>query len=100
MAGGQNLHFVEDHDLPPAVYAEQFADPDETKAVPAEDLLKQARMIIATELGYDPLLREYVRDQFKLHAQVSCVPTDKGKIKIDQFHPYYVSLNRNMSEFN
>lgn len=90
MSGGQNLHFVEDHDLAPIVYAEQFADPDPAKALPSEDLLRQARMIIATELGYDPLLRQYVRDEFKQHAQISCVPTDRGKVKIDQFHAYYV----------
>ena len=91
LAGGQNLHFVEDHDLAPIVYAEQFVDPDPIKALHPEDVLKQARMIVATELGYDPLLRQYVREQFKLHAQVSCLPTDSGKIKIDRFHPYYVS---------
>lgn len=90
LSGGQNLHFVEDHDLAPIVYAEQFGDPDPAKALPAEELLRQARMIIATELGLDPLLRQSVRDQFKQHAQVSCLPTDRGKLKLDQHHAYYV----------
>ncbi|EJD02347.1 transcription elongation factor SPT6 [Fomitiporia mediterranea MF3/22] len=90
MSAGHNVHFVEDKDLSPAAFAEQYADPDPSKALPAEDLLRQARMIIATELGIDPLLRRHVRDTFKNHAQISILPTDRGKTKIDDHHVYYV----------
>jgi transcription elongation factor SPT6 len=45
---------VDDQDLAPEAYAEQFMDPDPAKALPASELLRRARMIIATELGKDP----------------------------------------------
>ncbi|THH00428.1 hypothetical protein EW145_g7080 [Phellinidium pouzarii] len=86
---GHNVHFVEDHELPPIAYAEQFSDPDPTKAISPEELLRQARMIIATELGTDPLLRRHMRELFKTSAQVSVLPTERGKHKIDEYHAYY-----------
>lgn len=90
MSSGHNVHFVEDQELSPLAFAEQYADPDPFKALPAEDLLRKARMIIATELGIDPLLRRHVRDLFKNFAQVSILPTDRGKKKIDDHNIFYV----------
>ena len=92
---GRSIHFIEDQDVPPMAYAEQFADPDPSKALPPEELLRQARLIISTQLGADPLLRRHVRDLYKNFAQVSVSPTEKGKSKIDEYHTYYVSMNHN-----
>ncbi len=87
-----HVHFIEDQDLNPLTYAERFADPDPARALPAEELLRQARMIIATELGKDPLLRNHIRQAFKEDGQVSVLPTERGKTKIDEHHPYFVGI--------
>ncbi|KAI0831325.1 transcription elongation factor Spt6 [Trametes gibbosa] len=84
-----NTHFVEEQELNPLAYAEQFADPDVTRAQPADELLARARMIIATELGKDPLLRQEMRNTFKSNALVSVSPTERGITKIDEQHPYF-----------
>lgn len=89
---GHNLHFVDDRDLSPAAYADQFVDPESSEAISPEELLRQARLIIATELGADPLLRKHVRKVFKEHAVVSVLPTDRGKVRIDEYNKYYVSM--------
>lgn len=86
----ETAHFVEDAELAPEAFAEQFADPDPAKALPAVELLRRARMIIATELGKDPLLRKEMRKVFKEHARVSVLPTERGINKIDEHHPYFV----------
>lgn len=91
MTDGHNVHFVEDADLPPIALADQYVDPDPTKARPAEDSLRQARMILATELSADPILRQEIRKLFKAHGQISTLPTERGKSKIDEFHSYNVS---------
>ncbi|KAI0726619.1 transcription elongation factor Spt6 [Fomitopsis betulina] len=84
-----HTHFVEDQELNPQTYAEQFADPDASRAQSAEQLLGRARMILATELGKDPLLRQRIRDAFKNDAVVSVLPTERGVAKIDEFHPFF-----------
>ncbi|KAJ7581475.1 transcription elongation factor SPT6 [Mycena floridula] len=86
---GSSLNFTENQDLNPLVYAEQFADPDSTKALAPEELLARARMILSTELGKDPVLREAVRQIFKDEAMITVEPTPKGAQKIDENHPYY-----------
>ena len=88
----RNTHFVEEQELNPLAYAEQFVDPDANHAQSAEELLARARMIIATELGKDPLLRQEIRNIFKANAQVSVLPTERGISKIDEHHPYFVRL--------
>ena len=90
---GTKPYWVEDQDLAPESYAEQFVDPDPAKAQPASELLRRARMIIATELGKDPLLRQVVRQKFKTFARVSVQPTERGLNKIDEHHPYFVCLH-------
>ncbi|KAF9013878.1 SH2 domain-containing protein [Cyathus striatus] len=84
-----HVHFVEDQELNPIVYAEQFVDPDPAKTQSPEDLLKRARMILSTELGKDPLLRNKTRERFKEEAQITVEPTERGMSKIDEFHPYF-----------
>jgi len=68
---------VDDQDLAPESYAEQFIDPDPAKALPALELLHCARTFIATELGKDPLLQA-VGQKSKASAQVSVLPTKTG----------------------
>ncbi len=88
----ENTHFLEEQDLEPLAYAEQFVDPDLNKTQTPEELLKRARMILSTELGKDPLLRQEIRKRFKADALVSVLPTDRGIAKIDKHHPYFVSI--------
>ena len=83
-------YFVEDQDLPPFVHAEAFGDPNQERFVSPELLLQQARMLLATELGKDPLLRKDVRERFKHDGVVTVAPTEKGLTKIDDHHPYNV----------
>ena len=82
--------FVEDQDLPPSVHAEAFGDPNHERFISPEHLLQQARMLLATELGKDPLLRKDVRDRFKQDGLITVVPSEKGLTKIDDHHPYNV----------
>ncbi|GJE87155.1 transcription elongation factor Spt6 [Phanerochaete sordida] len=86
---GKNTRLVEEQDVEPLAYADQFVDPDPSKALPPEELLRRARMIIATELGKDPLLRQEMRDRFRREARVSVKPTERGISKLDEQHPYY-----------
>ncbi|KAF8212158.1 transcription elongation factor SPT6 [Mycena galopus ATCC 62051] len=83
------VHFVQDQELNPLVYAEQFASPDPLRALPAEELLRRARMIMATELGKDPLLRDHMRKLFRDEARVSVEPTEHGVSKISEFDNYF-----------
>ncbi|KAF8964059.1 transcription elongation factor SPT6 [Flammula alnicola] len=84
-----HVHFVDDLDFNPIAYAEQFVDSDPAKAQTSEELLRKARMIFATELGKDPLLRNEIRQLFKQEARVSVEPTERGLTKIDENHPYF-----------
>ncbi|KAI0093685.1 transcription elongation factor Spt6 [Irpex rosettiformis] len=82
-------HFLQEQELSPQAYAETFADPDPSKAQSPEELLRRARMILATELGKDPLLRQEMRNCFKTDALVSISPTERGISKIDEHHKYF-----------
>jgi transcription elongation factor SPT6 len=83
------LHFIDDNELSPEALADQYIDPDGNSQT-AETTLARARMILATELGKDPLLRQEVRALFKNQALVSCVPTERGIVKINEFSPWFV----------
>ncbi|KAF9246316.1 SH2 domain-containing protein [Melanogaster broomeanus] len=82
-------NFVEDQELNPVAFAEQFTDPDASVPQTSEEMLRRARMILATELGKDPLLRQSMRDLLRTEAQISVQPTDRGVNKIDEHHPYF-----------
>jgi transcription elongation factor SPT6 len=84
------VHFIDDHELKPEAYAEEYIDIDGSGTT-SEAVLAKARMILATELGKDPLLRDHIRDLFKTNAHVSCSPTERGQVKIDEFKPWFVS---------
>ena len=58
--------------------------------ISADKILKRAKLLVATQISKDPLMRKEVREIFKNSAEVSCYPTDKGLVKIDEHHPYYV----------
>ena len=83
---------MEEQDSEPLVFADQFVDPDPSKALAPEELLRRARMILATELGKDPILRQEMRNRFKADALITVTPTERGIAKIDEFHPYFVRL--------
>ncbi|TFK29990.1 transcription elongation factor SPT6 [Coprinopsis marcescibilis] len=87
--GSVNTNYVQDPELNPVAFAEQFADPDPAKAQAPEQLLARARMILATELGKDPLLRREIRKLFQEEALISIEPTERGVTKIDDHHPYF-----------
>lgn len=84
-----HLHDIEDPELSPLAFADQFVDPDPSRAPSAEQLLDRARLILATELGKDPLLRNAIRKKFKDEALISVEPTERGITKIDEHHPYF-----------
>jgi transcription elongation factor SPT6 len=42
---------VDDQDLAPESYAEQFIDPDPAKALPGSELLRRASMVIHQQKG-------------------------------------------------
>ncbi|KAF8163355.1 transcription elongation factor SPT6 [Crassisporium funariophilum] len=84
-----HVHFIDDQEVVPLAYAEQYEDSDPTKAQSPEELLRKARMILATELGKDPLLRIQIRKLFKEEARVTVEPTERGITKIDENHPYF-----------
>ncbi|KAG5645250.1 hypothetical protein DXG03_006667 [Asterophora parasitica] len=95
------VHFVDDQELNPVVYAEQFCDPDPTKAQDPEDLLRRAQLIFSTELGKDPLLRNKMRKLFQEEARISVEPTERGITKIDEHHLYFnfkYLLNKSIRE--
>ncbi|KAJ3517179.1 hypothetical protein NLJ89_g675 [Agrocybe chaxingu] len=84
-----HVHFIDDVDLNPLVFAEQYSDSDPAKAQRPEELLRRARLILSTELGKDPLLRSQIRKLFKEEARISVEPTERGINKIDENHPYF-----------
>ncbi|KAG6851027.1 hypothetical protein H0H93_004514 [Arthromyces matolae] len=89
MTPDQRAHFVDDQELNPLAFAEQFSDPDPVKAQPADELLRRARFLLSTELGKDPLLRNQIRKIFQEEARVSVEPTERGISKIDEHHQYF-----------
>lgn len=84
---------VEDQDLAPHAYADQFLDAETPFAQSVEELLRRARLILATEIGRDPQIRHFVRENFKRLAVVSVNPTERGVTKIDEYHPYFVRIS-------
>lgn len=50
-----------------------------------------AKLIVVHELVRDPLLRREARRYYLDYAVVNVTPTDKGRSKIDELNPAYVS---------
>jgi len=104
--------FLDDPDLPPSQHVIPYVDaekhrlmeierkrwasnptaqnePSPSKEITAESMLERARLLIAMELGKDPLLRGEIRNLFKKSAHLSCLPTEKGLVTIDENHPCF-----------
>ena len=86
----KKTHVTLDEMVDPLAYAEQFTSETTIGGKTPQEQLNLARMILATELGRDPLLRMEIRKVFEKRAVISVIPTDKGNNKIDEFHPYHV----------
>lgn len=105
-------YFIDDPDLPPPEHAAPYVQDELDRLgeldrkrralgrvdegshrndISADKILKRAKLLVATEISKDPLMRKEIREIFKNSAEVSCYPTDKGLVKIDEHHPYYVS---------
>ncbi|KAJ7063371.1 transcription elongation factor SPT6 [Mycena amicta] len=84
-----HVNFLVEQELNPLVYAEQFVSPDPLQEQTPEELLRRARMILATELGKDPMLRDYMRKTFKDDGLVTVDPTDQGVLKIGEDDPFF-----------
>lgn len=89
VADNQKRWITEDPDTTPLKLAEEFLEETRTSRSP-EEVLHTARMIIATELGKNPQLRQITRDRFRAAAVITVKPTEKGLNKIDGQHPYTV----------
>lgn len=50
------------------------------------------RTLQVQEFARNPTLKQIVRQQFKELGMLTIRPTEKGLIKIDDFHPYFVRL--------
>jgi transcription elongation factor SPT6 len=55
-----------------------------------EMVLQGARSIIALEIASDPSIRQFVRKIFDSDALVSIFPTERGRLEIEENHPFYV----------
>ncbi|KAF7323037.1 Transcription elongation factor Spt6 [Mycena chlorophos] len=83
------LVFPIEQEFNPLVYADQFLSPDPLQEQTPEEVLRRARMILATELGKDPLLRDKMRRKFKEEGHVTVVPTDTGVLKISEDDTFF-----------
>ncbi|KAF7304824.1 Transcription elongation factor Spt6 [Mycena kentingensis (nom. inval.)] len=83
------VHFLAEQELNPFVFAEQFVDPNPLLEETSDEVLRRARLIVATELGKDPQLRETMRETFKKGGCITVEPTDQGVVKIGDSNPYF-----------
>lgn len=49
------------------------------------------KMVLAQEIGSDPLVRKAIRRDWESRAVVNVKPTEKGFTVIDDLHPMHVS---------
>ncbi|CAM9863695.1 unnamed protein product, partial [Choristocarpus tenellus] len=54
-----------------------------------EAILKGVRHILAREIAAEPRIKALCRRLFQKYAEVSTVPTSRGREEIDAFHPLY-----------
>jgi transcription elongation factor SPT6 len=80
------------------VLAESYVSTAQGLAASDEDVIRTARFIFASELGKDPRLKKWAREQFKMKAQITVKPTEKGVNHIDEQHPYAVSSRAHREE--
>lgn len=89
---GENLrdnyqrHEVDQYPIGPLEVAGDFV----SKRFPtAEDALKAARYVVATQISCDPVVRKCVRQTYFERAKINIKPTKKGVKEIDENHPCY-----------
>ncbi|CAL8073118.1 unnamed protein product [Orchesella dallaii] len=54
-----------------------------------EEVLKAAKLMLATQISREPDVRRCVREAFFERATISCCPTKKGQKEIDEAHPCF-----------
>ncbi len=54
----------------------------------SDDLFTSASLFLATEIGFEPKIRQQLRSQFNVYAVINTRPTEEGKRVIDAFHFY------------
>lgn len=87
---GQKHHFKDDPHLGPDQYATEYIDA-ETGFVDSQSVLLGAKVILVHEIAKEPSIRKEIRKAFESFGVVTVKPTDKGNLKIDEMHPYFVS---------
>ncbi|KAM0787286.1 hypothetical protein ACM66B_006519 [Microbotryomycetes sp. NB124-2] len=55
----------------------------------AQSAMSAAKLILVHELSRDPKLKRAARQYFVDYAVANVTPTDRGRTKIDEFHPFY-----------
>ncbi|XP_023242655.1 transcription elongation factor SPT6-like [Centruroides sculpturatus] len=89
---GENLrdnyqrHEVDQYPIGPLEVAGDFV----SKRFPtAEDALRAARFVVATQISCDPVVRKCVRQTYFERAKINIKPTKKGIKEVDENHPCY-----------
>ncbi|XP_031850226.2 transcription elongation factor SPT6 [Nomia melanderi] len=79
-------HEVEQEPAEPSVVANEFCS--ETFKTD-DEVLKAVQLMVAIQLGHEPLARKCVREMYMERAKLSVKPTKKGIKEIDENHPLY-----------
>ncbi|KAK4053287.1 Transcription elongation factor spt6 [Microbotryomycetes sp. JL221] len=91
----------------------QFVDPEQsptdlaetysgygTNYSTADSALAAGKLILVHELSRDPTLKRNARRYFVDYANVSVLPTERGRSKIDEFHPFFAFKYLNNKPLN
>ena len=78
-------NFVEDQELNPITFTKQFTTSNLVVSQTLEEVLWYTRMILATELGKDPLLQQSMQDLFRTKAQISVMLCDSVALQSNVF---------------
>ncbi|ODN05104.1 Transcription elongation factor SPT6 [Orchesella cincta] len=79
-------HEVDQHSSEPLEAAKEMLS--ERLKTP-EEVLKAAKLMMATQISREPDVRRCVREVFFERATISCHPTTKGQKEIDEAHPCF-----------
>ena len=52
-------------------------------------VINVACFVMKSELAALPSIRSYIREMYLKYARICTTPTDKGRVVLDVFHPYY-----------
>ncbi|XP_037068025.1 LOW QUALITY PROTEIN: transcription elongation factor SPT6-like, partial [Pollicipes pollicipes] len=76
-------HEVEQHPVEPEEMAQDYMTGN---LATAQDVLKAAKFMVASQISCEPLVRKCVREMFYSSARISVKPTKKGMKEIDESH--------------